>query len=277
MSNIHLVTIDPQIDFHPGGALPVEGADKDADRLARMIRDHGHKLTDWHITFDLHNRIDIGHPLMWVNSKGKHPDPFTQITASDLKDGVYRPVYEPWEGYFVDYTKKLEEKQRYPMMVWPEHCLIGHPGSTLYPPVLEAMLFWEESEKAIVDKVTKGLNPFTEHYSALKAEVPFTGRADKGINGDPATQVNMKFISALKEADVVLYSGQALSHCVRYTFEDTLAEFGIDNARKLYLLEDLSSCVISPVVDFVKLTDEFLQDALNKGANVTTSEKFWKM
>lgn len=272
-TKIDLITIDPQVDFHPGGALPVAGADKDAERLAKMVKAHGHKLNDWHITLDMHNRIDIGHPLMWKDRKGQHPDPFTVITSGDLKDGKWKPVFEPWPGYFLEYAQKLEVKGRYPMMVWPEHCLIGHPGSAIYPVILEAMLSWEKENNAIADKVSKGQNPLVENYSALGAEVPFTGNPTLKIAGDPATQLNSKFVNTLKIADILLYSGQAITHCVKFTYWDTFDNFGADAAKKLVILEDLSS----PVAGFEVQGSEFLQEAIKKGALVTTSEKFWRM
>lgn len=272
-TKIDLVTIDPQKDFHPGGALPVTGADQDAERLAKMVKTHGHKLNDWHITLDMHNRIDVGHPLMWKDKKGQNPPPFTMISNVDLKAKTWQPVWEPWSGYFLDYTEKLEAKGRYSLMVWPEHCLIGHPGAALYPVILETMLFWEKENSAIADKVTKGQNPLTEHYSALVAEVPFTGNPALKIAGDPATQLNSKFVNTLKNADLVLFSGQALSHCVKYTFLDTLDAFGLDNAKKLVILEDCSS----PVSGFETQAQEFLEDVRKKGVMVTNSEKFWRM
>lgn len=139
------------------------------------------------------------------------------------------------------------------------------------------MFQWEEENQAIVDKVTKGMNPFAEHYSALKAEVPFTGKPELGIDGDPATQTNMKFINTLRDADIILFSGQALSHCVRYTIEDVIEELGVENAKNIFLLEDGSSCVESPDVDFKQLTDEFLHDVTKKGLTVTNTVDFWKM
>lgn len=94
-TKIDLVGIDDEVDFHPGGALPVPNSDKDAERKAKMVKNHGHKLNDWHLTFDLHNRIDVGHPLMWKDKKGKNPGPFTVISSSEIKDGVWTPVWEP--------------------------------------------------------------------------------------------------------------------------------------------------------------------------------------
>ena len=43
---VHLLVIDPQIDFMdlPGSALPVTGANADMDRLAGFVRKYGKKL-----------------------------------------------------------------------------------------------------------------------------------------------------------------------------------------------------------------------------------------
>lgn len=280
-TKIHLVTIDPQVDFHPGGLLPIAGADKDAERLAKMVDHHGHKLEDWHITFDLHNQIDVGHRWMWRDKQGKMPkeghdftymDIFT-ISSEEIKAKEWNPIYEPWDGYFYDYAKKLEEGNRYALTVWPDHCLTILPGCCIYPIIGKAMLDWEIKNNAIVDKVTKGQNWLTEHYSALKAEVPFIGRPDLKINGDPNTQMNSKFVNTCKEADWVLYSGQAGSHCLRFTFEDMLKEFGPDKAKNMAIATDLTSAVTG----FETQMEEFFHEVEQKGVLITTSEKFWKI
>lgn len=61
---VHLVIIDPQIDFmdSKGSALPVPGANADMNRLAAMIGRVGNKLEDIHVTLDSHRIIDIAHP-----------------------------------------------------------------------------------------------------------------------------------------------------------------------------------------------------------------------
>ena len=82
----------------------------------------------------------------------------------------------------------------------------------MIPVVAAALQRWEEAGFARVNYVTKGYNPWTEHYSAVQADVPDPT--------DPGTQINTRLIRALKNADVVALSGQALSHCVAHTVRD---------------------------------------------------------
>ena len=127
---IHGLIIDPQEDFcNPAtGALYVSGAGEDMERLARMLRRIGPKLDDIHVTLDSHHLVDIAHPIWWKDSAGNHPDPFTIISLSDLEaarwtttqPGMYRRSHE--------YVASLEANGRYPLCIWPYHCLIGSTG-----------------------------------------------------------------------------------------------------------------------------------------------------
>jgi nicotinamidase-related amidase len=83
-----LVVIDPQNDFcDPSGSLFVAGANQDMSRLAKMVKRLGKKVDDIHVTLDSHRIVDISHPLWWKDSAGKHPAPFTMITAADVDPG----------------------------------------------------------------------------------------------------------------------------------------------------------------------------------------------
>jgi len=73
----------------------------------------------------------------------------------------------------------------------------------------------------MVDYVTKGSNFWTEHYSAVQADVPDTE--------DPGTMLNTNLIELLEETDVLALSGQALSHCVANTVIDIANNFGEEN------------------------------------------------
>src|SRR5437763_8518402 len=85
---VQLVVIDPQVDFcDPAGALYVQGADADIHRLAQMVTRIAPKLDDIHVTLDSHRLIDVAHPVLWKDSSGRHPEPFTIITAADVEAG----------------------------------------------------------------------------------------------------------------------------------------------------------------------------------------------
>ena len=85
---VELLIIDPQIDFcDPKGALYVTGSEADITRLAQMVRRLAPKLDDIHVTLDSHHFVDIAHPIFWKDIAGKHPAPFTILSAPDVEAG----------------------------------------------------------------------------------------------------------------------------------------------------------------------------------------------
>lgn len=263
--NVHLLTIDPQNDFcDPTGALFVPGADEDMKRLAEMVRRVGNKLNDIHVTLDSHRTVDVAHPVFWKDSSGKHPDPFTIITAQDVESGIWQATNPGFASKALDYVKQLETNARYPLCIWPEHCIIGSKGHAIYPELSEALIDWERKRFAIVDYVTKGSNVFTEHYSAVQADVPDPA--------DPSTMLNTRLIDILQSADIVAITGEALSHCVKFSTEDIANTFGDENIKKLVLLEDTTSSVPG----FEKQGTDFVNDMKNRGIQTSLSTDFLK-
>jgi len=277
--NIQLLVIDPQKDFvSPRGSLSVVGADADMDRLAVFIKKMGDRLADVHATLDSHRIVDISHPGWWKNSKGQHPAPFTllkvegsgiqgyNLLANNAPLGEFTTTRPGSYTRSIKYLRELEASKRYPHVIWPEHCLIGDEGHQVWPAVAEAFHDWERallSESATVDFVTKGSNPWTEHFSGVKAEVPDAN--------DPSTQVNTGLIRTLEEADVILLAGEALSHCMANTVRDIADNFGDPKyVEKLHLLRDCTS----NVTGFDKFGDDFIRDLSAKGMKVTTTTQF---
>lgn len=263
-TKIQLVIIDPQNDFcdPTKGALFVKGANDDMERLSKFVQRIGRKFVDISVTLDCHHDIDIAHPNFWRDSSGKNPNPFTIISAQDVDNGTWIPAIpaKAVRDRAVKYVKDLATKGRYPLCIWPVHCVIGSWGNNIFPVLHTALRDWEVSEFATINMVTKGSNPYTEHYSAIKAEVPDPS--------DPTTQVNTDFIKKLMEADDVLIAGEALSHCVANTFRDVADEFGNDEfVKKLVLLKDASS----NVTGFDSLGDSFIKDMTKRGMRVTTT------
>ena len=261
---IEFLIIDPQNDFSdtPGAALPVPGASADAERLAQLLDRLGDRIADIHVTLDTHQRLDIAHPLFWRNRAGSQPPPFTQLTVADVENGVWQPFRPEHRGRALDYVRALRDNGRYTLTIWPPHCLIGTWGHGVIPAIAEALRRWEEAGPARVDYVTKGHNPWTEHYSAVQAEVPDPA--------DPHTQLNHRLIKTLEQADLVALSGQALSHCVANTVRDIADYFGQDSVRKLVLLEDTSS----PVPGFEDLARRFLADMQQRGMKTARAAEF---
>lgn len=258
---IHLLVIDPQKDFcNPNGSLFVTGADKDMDRLAVMVKRLNRKLDDIHVTMDSHRKVDISHPMWWRDSSGKHPTPFTMITAGDVESGRWTTTQPGAYQRSLRYLRALDAGKRYPHVIWPEHCLIGDEGHTLHSGLSEAVHEWEQSRFAMADFVTKGSNPWTEHFSAVQAEVPDPE--------DPSTQVNVGLIRTLEEPDMVLLAGEALSHCLANTARDIVKNFANPAyAKKLVLLTDASS----NVTGFDKYGTDFVSELTALGMQTATT------
>lgn len=297
--NLQLLIVDPQNDFciaddgHGNkGALVVPGAEQDMTRLAKMIQRLGSKIDDIHVTLDSHRKIGIERPLWWKRaSDGTHPTPFTCLgihpdgrrivkfapggsapnafgmSATEEEYVTFIPSYmhqggPTGKGTF-GYLEALSKGGKYPHIVWTEHCMIGMWGHNVVPVLAEALGQWEAAGPGWVDYVTKGSNPWTEHFSGVRAEVPDPN--------DPATQVNTRLIQVLEEASMIALTGEALSHCVSSTVTDIANLFSDPRyVEKLVLLRD--TC--SNVGGFDFLGDAFIKNLTAKGMKVETSDSF---
>jgi nicotinamidase-related amidase len=260
MSNkVCLLIVDGQVDFCEGGALPVTGATKDLERVSKMIDKHGEVIDDIELTMDSHYHVHIGHSCWWRDSSGASPKPYTLITAEDVKNGKWRPVRDDWKDWASEYIQKLNQ-----MVIWPDHCIIGSRGQKILPVLFDAVTRWEHKYTAIAPRTTKGSNPFTEHFSAVKACVE---RHD-----DAGTRMNGTFVGNLKQYDTILISGEALSHCVANTIRDVAAEFSDDQVKKFVLLEDASSSVAG----YEALSQKFVDDMVKKGMQISRTDTFFK-
>lgn len=274
MLKVHVVCIDNQNDFcDPNGALYVKGGEENAKRGARMIERLADKISDIHLTMDSHHKVDISHPMWWRDESGNPPPPITGVvldgdqfmflnyaTGAKVRANVRKLGARERT---LNYIKALTANGRYPHTIWPEHCLIGDQGHNIYPALSAAVHHWEEKRYGLSNVVTKGSNPWTEHFSAVKAEVPDPT--------DPSTQVNRGLIQTLEEADMVVWMGEALSHCLANTFRDTVANFSDPTyIKKMWLCTDASSSVPG----FEKFGDDFIAEMKAKGMNLTTTVDF---
>jgi nicotinamidase-related amidase len=272
---IQLLLIDPQNDFcdlppawcaqdaatgrplQP--ALPVAGAHADMLRLAGLIREGSRGISGITVTLDSHHRLDIAHPTFWQTRGGDAVTPFTSITAAQVRAGDYAPRDAAALPRTLAYLDELERRGRYTLMVWPVHCEIGSWGHNVHPAVKSAYNAWEESQLRMVEKIGKGSNPWTEHYSAIQAEVP--------DDADPDTQLNMPLIESLDRADLIVIAGEASSHCVKATTEHVATNLPSRQPGKIVLITDC----MSPVTGFEAQHQAFLDDMAARGAQLRTS------
>jgi nicotinamidase-related amidase len=234
------------------------------ERLAKMIDKNGNEIDEIQLTLDSHFQMHIAHPLFWQDATGNQPKPFTLISVDDVQKGKWRPKNPAWKDWALQYVTTLANAQRYVLCVWNPHCIIGSVGQTLVPCLYDAVTRWEIKYAAIAPRLTKGSNPFTEHYSCVRADVP---RPD-----DPTTRLNARFIDTLKQYDDILISGEALSHCVNFSVTDTASEFSEDQIKKFVLLEDASSSVPG----FESMGTDFVNKMVKKGMRIAKTDTFFK-
>ncbi|KAL7533015.1 hypothetical protein ACHAWF_004316 [Thalassiosira exigua] len=295
-----LLLVDVQRDFHPGGSLAIPSADADARRTAAFLRKHASSIDRVVMTMDSHHKLHIAHPCFWTDADGNNPNPFTLISSEDVESGKWIPrmdlkhrgaapsgarreplvegevlargaalpenLYDA-EGnldlvaYCVEYCRRLEEKGRFQLCIWPEHCLIGSEGHNVMKEVMDAVAHWSDVTGGSVEWVHKGQNLLTEMYSALCAEVPVS----------EGTDFNEELFESLKEGtNQLVMCGQAMSHCVNYTVRDIVSHWPKDEMNKLTVLEDCASSVPG----FEEAGSKFLDEMKAAGVNVETSESF---
>jgi nicotinamidase/pyrazinamidase len=269
-ADIRLLVIDPQNDFcdlpvevlPPGLApsLPVPGAHQDMLRLAKVITTLGPRLTEVSMTLDSHYRLDIAHPTFWQRGDGGDVAPFTQVTSTDVRTGIITPRDPTALPRALRYLEQLERRGRYRLMVWPVHCEIGTWGHEVHAAVTDAVTQWEAASGRAATQWRKGSNAWTEHYSAILAEVPDPT--------DASTQANLALVDWAAEADVLLIAGEAGSHCVRATTEHMLDYLTTDRAQRLVLLTDC----MSPVNGFEAAQAGFLTAMQARGVRLVDSD-----
>jgi nicotinamidase/pyrazinamidase len=252
--NLHLLIIDPQNDFtHPQGSLFVPGAVEDCARLHVWIMRYLVHIKALHVSLDTHHFIDIAHPIFWLDSTGAHPPPFTRIRAAEVQKGQWRAAHTHLHASALAYVQALQARQREDLIIWPPHCLSATWGHNVAAPIAQALWAWETQHWRGVNFIYKGMNPLTEHYSVLQAEVPDPT--------DLSTMLNTDLLKNLTHAEYIVISGQALSHCVADTVRDIVVHLGTDILKKILLLEDTTSAVPG----FENKAQAFVKEMLAQG------------
>ncbi len=252
----------PDFELFVGGRSGT-GAVDDNRRLSAFIYRNLHQITTIAPTMDTHQAVQIFHSIFLVDDQGRHPAPYTLVSAADIETGRWRfnPAVatglgiraEEGQAFLLHYAARLAAEGKYNLTVWPYHAMLGGIGHALVPAIEEAVFFHSICRFAQPDFQTKGDNPLTENYSVLRPEVL------EGPDGRTVASRNHRLIQTLLDFDAVIIAGQAQSHCVAWTVDDLLAEIQATDAalaRKIYLLEDCTSPVVIPeVIDYTDDAD----------------------
>ncbi len=268
----------PEFELYVGGRSGT-GAVDDNRRLCEFIYRNLGVITEICPTMDTHQAMQIFHSIYLVNEEGKHPPPYTLVSAEDIEQGVWRFNSELSAGLQIDeaygqehlrhYTQKLKEGGKYELTIWPYHAMLGGIGHALVSAVEEAIFFHSIARYSRPNFEVKGSNPFTENYSVLRPEVL------EDAEGKQIAQKNFEFINKLLNFDAVIIAGEAKSHCVAWTIDDLLSEICTSNeklAEKVYLLEDCSSpVVIAGVVDYTDEANAAFERFADAGMHIVRS------
>lgn len=250
-----LVIVDPQNDFcDHRGSLYVEGAYADVKRLARHIAADC-RYTDIIVSLDSHDITAIFHPGFWLDEGGCPPQPYTQITAEDFSCGKWRVASPENRGAAERTFKAMEAKKNEVLMVWPEHCVISTWGHNISDVLREALSVWRGKTGKAVRYLFKGENPYTDQFSI------FEGLDDTY----PDTAFNTGLFDTLAGAASVIFTGEALTHCVAesvFSYMDRLA----GKKQEVTLLTDCCS----PVAGFSG--EETLARLTEKGVGLRAAE-----
>jgi len=256
-----LLIIDPQNDFtSTDGSLYVRGAEKDMTNLVNFIDGNSYAINQIHVTMDSHSILNIAMPAFWINDNYEHPKPFTIITLDDVNNGKWMASKDSLKKYAKTYVEKLSKNGKYPLCIWPNHCITGTTGYNVNPVLSDSLQKWAMNRFTPINYFYKGTSIMTEHYSVIKADVAY--------NGDPTTFINVELLEYLKSANTIYVAGEALSHCVANSVRD-LVDNGI-KASKITLLIDATS----NVTGFEELGNKFIEEMTAKGMKLAKTTEF---
>lgn len=251
--------IDFQNDFMDHGALGVPGAIKDIGRITRFLYDNLHKITKIAVSLDTHKPLQIFHPAWWIDETGKHPEPYTIISASDVDNGKWNPVYQ--EEKSKEYVQKLEENGKKQLCIWTYHCIEGTFGHSLEGQLANMIYYHSLTRQAEVKTIKKGLFPTTEMYGIFRPEL------------DGTELDNRSLLEEIANYDKILIAGEAKSHCVLESVIQLIDYFNetAKDPTKIYLLEDC----MSSITGYEAETDKVYQSLSDKyGIQLVRTDNF---
>lgn len=261
-----LMLVDMQVDFvHADGSLAVPGAVDDARRTIEWLYRNLEHITDIALSLDSHFPMQIFYPGWWVDADGNHPQPMTPISADEVDQERWRPTTEPeWSR---DYVHELQRRAKKTLMIWPYHTMLGTLGHVLTPMLYEAITFHTAVRQSQETHLVKGRIAKTEYYSLLEPEVK--------VPGAPGGTLNSAFLDRMATYDRIYFAGQAKSHCVLESITSVANYQGYQPGLldKVYLLQDATSAVAHPEIDFDAMADEQYEQFAQQGLNLITTEQ----
>ena len=262
---VAVVLVDYQHDFvDPTGTLHVPGSQQDIARFLGWFYANAHKISSIYASLDTHLPFQIFFSSWWKDPQtGEHPQPYTTITVDDVTNMKWAPVIQP--SWSVRYVHQLQQKARKDLMIWPYHTMEGTLGHMLAAPLCEAIAWHSAARNTQPTYVEKGRTMRTEYYGIFGAEIPDPE--------DPESGLNVTLLDAVMKHDRVYVAGEAKSHCVLETERQLVGRFGKqpELLKRLHFLNDCTSSVQHPVIDFDALAEVELAAMARQGVQMALS------
>ncbi len=220
-----VLILDPQVDFHFGGSMAVNGANEDSERIAEFIKDNIPKIDEIFVTLDSHHRMHIAHGIFWKNESNESPTADTIITLGDFDRGKWQPrdsALAEHCRFYLDSLEKNKNEYKKQLMIKPEHCLIGSKGHSVFPLVNDAIQQWAGFRLRKLGYVMKGTCCLVDMQSALAADIE--------LESDPSTHYDQNLLKRLHTADKLILCGLTQSPVLGITVKDIIDHWTKDKS-----------------------------------------------
>ena len=200
-------------------------------RLPQPRHDHADRPDPGHAPGD----ADLPRVLL-VDEDGRHPEPYTLVSADDVEAGRWRidpaaaggarPRPEDAAEHLRHYTRPLEEGGKYSLTIWPYHAMLGGIGHALVSARRggDLLPLGRPPRSTLPDQ-----GPGPAHRALLGARPGGEFDPDGEPLGHSAT---CRSIERLLGFDAVVVAGQAKSHCVAWTIADLLSDLRHDASSR---------------------------------------------
>ncbi len=264
---VAVILVDCQHDFvDPTGTLYVPGSQEDMGRFLTWFYTNAYMVTSIYASLDTHLPFHIFYGSWWQDPRtGAHPAPYTVITANDITNKKWVPLFQA--DWSVSYVRQLQQQAKKDLMIWPYHTMQGTLGHMLVAPISEAIAWHSAARNTQPIYIEKGRTTRTEFYGIFGAEVTDPE--------DTQSQLNVPLLNAIMKHDKVYIAGEAKSHCVLETERQLVSYFSDqpELLKKLYFLKDCTSSVQHPVIDFDTLAEAELAEMERRGAHIVLSSE----
>ncbi len=255
-----VVGIDYQVDF-VDGSLRVEGAVGDLRRFIEYLYGNAENISGMLFSLDQHLPWQIFHPLWWKDKDGNHPEPFTAITEDDIKEERWIPQLE--KQWSKEYPTRLRETGQSPLLIWPEHCIVGTEGAALVADLAEAVMWLSAARSIQPIFMFKGTVPKSEHYGPFCCCVP--------VDDHPQGGLQTQFMDVIASYDVIDIAGEAEDFCVQEAMRQLLDYYGNNSPEVIEKINFLRDCTSLVFPDKRSEADEVLEQYAGKGVQIVKS------